>query len=230
MSGLVALTATASSFDDEYVLFGLLVLGMAALGVGSLGFIGMGLHVAVQVGHPVAAEYVGGGVEWFVQAWGATLTEVVSYVSTLVDDRADAVCNTTDAYASIEGALTGGDGPSRARRSLRWRAGQSMARGLGLSPGGGAAVSRRPLRELYGTDDTYCMNGDALCAEAPLWWAWLPLLVGAWVALLVLCIARFPQDFPGEMEAMAVPLAEDQQVEAAPPQKPSKAAGKQRAK
>ena len=58
---------TASSFDDEYVLFGLLVVGMAALGVGSLGFIGMGLHVAVQVGHPVAAEYVGGGVEWFVQ-------------------------------------------------------------------------------------------------------------------------------------------------------------------
>ena len=51
MTGLVALTVTASSFDDEYVLFGLLVVGMSALGVGSLGFIGMGLHVAVQVGH-----------------------------------------------------------------------------------------------------------------------------------------------------------------------------------
>ena len=229
MTALVALTVTASSFDDEYVLFGLLVLGMASLGVGSLGFIGMGLHVAVQVGHPVAAEYVGGGVEWFVQAWGATLTEVVSYVSTLVDERADVVCNSTDSVENT--ALSGGDGPSRARRSLRRLSGRSIARGLlGLSSSGVDSPTyhhRAGLRALYGTDDTYCMNGDALCSEAPLWWAWLPLLVGAWVATLVLCVARFPSYFPGEMDGMAVPLAE---IEPAPLPKSSKAAGKQRAK
>ena len=106
-----------------------------------------------------------------------------------------------------------------------------MSMSMSSSGGGGGGVGllsrARPLRALYGTDDTYCMNGDALCSEAPLWWAWLPLLVGAWVATLVLCVARFPSFFPGEMEGMAVPLAD---VEPAPPQKSSKAAGKQRAK
>jgi len=62
-------------------LYALLLALMCVAGACSLGFIGIGLRAAVEAGSPVSEVYVGGSVEWLVQAFGALLTQTATCAS-----------------------------------------------------------------------------------------------------------------------------------------------------
>ena len=65
-----------SSQLERSTVYSFLLLLMAAAGAASLGFIGIALRTACEVGAPVGEVYVGGTVERFIQGWGALLTQV----------------------------------------------------------------------------------------------------------------------------------------------------------
>ena len=77
LSGIAVLAnSQVAGAIDSHTLYAMLVLLMTITGAGSLGFIGLGLRTAVSVSEPVDEAYVGGGVEWLIQAWGAFLTQI----------------------------------------------------------------------------------------------------------------------------------------------------------
>jgi len=69
---------SASGKVGKQAVYGIVLLLMALSGAGSLGFIGIGLRVAVEVSHPVDDIYAGGAVEFFLNAFGTALGELTS--------------------------------------------------------------------------------------------------------------------------------------------------------
>lgn len=77
LTGIAIISYESKSFEKQTLLFILLVL-MGISGSGLLGFIGIGLASAVHQGHPAEHSYSGGAVEWFLQAFGALITQVAT--------------------------------------------------------------------------------------------------------------------------------------------------------
>ena len=57
-------------------LFALLLALNTLGGLGSIGFVGPALRIAVEVGGPVTGVYSSGAVEWLIQLWGFGLTQM----------------------------------------------------------------------------------------------------------------------------------------------------------
>lgn len=181
LCALLLLTYAAPNFDP-YLLFALFMVAFSACGIGALGFIGLALRVAVDVGSPLPAEYVGAGVEWFCQAWGATLTQLVSVAVTAIEGSDACVTSTSAAVM---------------RRRL-------VPRSFGLlaSP---HPSTLRPGRAL--SEDPFCVADGAasLCdaAASELYLAWLPILGVSALGCVVLAFARFPS--PPASDVQLVP-------------------------
>lgn len=79
--GLAVLCALSSPalvarIGDGPMLLLIFVVVQGVCGAGLLGFIGLGLRVAVQVGAPAAEVYSGLAVEWGSQLWGSLLAQL----------------------------------------------------------------------------------------------------------------------------------------------------------
>ena len=75
---ILSTPAVASHASEQLgdALYVMLVALMGLAGASSIGFIGLGLHIAAALAHPVSEAYSGGLVEWSVFAWGAILTQL----------------------------------------------------------------------------------------------------------------------------------------------------------
>lgn len=94
--GLAVLTVPAvlRALSSD-TLFALLVPLMAVAGVGSIGFVSLGLRIAVQVAEPVSEVYSGGVVEWWIQMSGVVFTQLstcsIGFTATAAGTVASAV-------------------------------------------------------------------------------------------------------------------------------------------
>ena len=94
--GLAALSqpAVLHALSSD-TLFALLVPLMALAGLGSIGFVSLGLRIAVLVAEPVSEVYSAGAVEWWIQITGVLFTQLsgcgIGFTATAAGTVASAV-------------------------------------------------------------------------------------------------------------------------------------------
>jgi len=69
----------ANTINSKDLIFGLVLMLMCLAGAGSLGFIGVGMRVAITYSHPAQEVYAGSVIEFFLLG-GSTLLGLLTYV------------------------------------------------------------------------------------------------------------------------------------------------------